>query len=69
MPKKIDLTNKKFGKLLVLSQAENIETPNGRSHVAWNCQCDCGNIKVIRGECLRNGSTTSCGCVQFENRR
>ena len=69
MPKKIDLTNKRFGKLLVLSQAENIQTPNGRSHVAWNCQCDCGNTKIIRGECLRNGSTTSCGCVQAENRR
>ena len=69
MPKKIDLTNKRFGKLLVLSQAENIQTPNGRSHVAWNCQCDCGNIKIIRGECLRNGSTTSCGCIQSENRR
>lgn len=37
MPKKIDLTNKRFGKLTVLSQAENIQTPNGRSHVAWNC--------------------------------
>ena len=69
MPKKIDLTNKRFGKLTVLSQAENIQTPNGRSHVAWNCQCDCGKVKVIRGECLRNGSTTSCGCIQSENRR
>ena len=69
MPKKIDLTNKRFGKLIVLSQAENIQTPNGRSHVAWNCQCDCGNICVVRGDNLRNGHTLSCGCMAAENRR
>ena len=69
MPKKIDLTNKRFGKLIVLSQAKNIQTPNGRSHVAWNCQCDCGNTCVIRGDNLRNGHTLSCGCMAAENRR
>ena len=69
MPKKIDLTNKKFGKLTVISQAEHIQTPNGRSHVAWNCQCECGNTCVIRGDTLRNNHTISCGCVQKENLR
>lgn len=69
MPKKIDLTNKRFGKLIVLSQAENIQTPNGRSHVAWNCQCDCGNTCMVRSDNLRNGHTLSCGCVAAENRR
>ena len=69
MPKKIDLTNKRFGKLIVLSQAENIQTPNGRSHVAWNCWCDCGNTCVVRGDNLRNGHTSSCGCMAAENRR
>lgn len=69
MPKKIDLTNKRFGKLTVLSQAENIQTPNGRSHVAWNCQCDCGNTCVVRSDNLRNGHTFSCGCLAAENRR
>ena len=69
MPKKIDLTNKRFGKLIVLSQAENIQTPNGRSHVVWNCQCDCGNTCVVRGDNLRNGHTLSCGCMAAENRR
>ena len=69
MPKKIDLTDKRFGKLTVLSQAENIQTPNGRSHVAWNCQCDCGNFCVARSDNLRNGHTLSCGCIAMENRR
>lgn len=69
MPKKIDLTNKRFGRLMVISQAENIQTPNGRSHVAWNCQCDCGNTCVVRSDNLRNNHTTSCGCVHKEIRR
>lgn len=53
----IDLTGKRFGKLVVVSRAENI----GRE-VAWNCKCDCGNETIVRGNCLRRGSTKSCGC-------
>lgn len=65
MPKLIDLSGKKFGKLLVVSRAENIITPNGRAHVAWLCKCDCGNEKITRGDCLTNGHTTSCGCNNY----
>ena len=68
MPRKIDLVGQRFERLLVLSQAENIKTPNGRSHVAWNCKCDCGKEIIVRGDCLRNGHTVSCGCKQKENR-
>ena len=56
MPKKIDLINKRFEELLVVSQAENIQTPNGRSHIAWNCICACGNTITVRGDNLRNGN-------------
>ena len=66
MPKKIDLTNQKFGRLTVRKQVENIKTANGRSHVAWECLCDCGNVIIVRGDNLRNGYTTSCGCKRKE---
>lgn len=35
--------------------------------VYWECQCDCGNIVVVRGTNLKNGHTKSCGC--FRNKR
>lgn len=66
MPAKIDLTNKVFDRLKVLKQADNIQTPNGRSHVAWLCECKCGTQIVVRGDNLRNGHTTSCGCKNRE---
>lgn len=56
-----DLTGQRFGRLTVVSKAENI----GNSP-AWNCICDCGNAKVVRGYSLKNGDTKSCGCLQRE---
>lgn len=58
MGKFIDLTDQRFGRLVVLHEA-------GRSKagkVLWLCQCDCGNTKIVVGGDLRSGKTTSCGC-------
>lgn len=30
----------------------------------WLCKCSCGAIKEVRGEHLRDGTSTSCGCQQ-----
>lgn len=68
MPNLKNEIGNRYGHLLVISQAPNITTPNGRSHVAWHCRCDCGNEKDIRADCLRNGHTTSCGCSQHGQR-
>ena len=68
MGKLIDETGKRYGYLTVLKRAENIITPNGRSHVAWLCKCDCGNEVIVRGSCLRNGHAKSCGCHTHGNR-
>jgi len=37
---------------------------NGRP--LWKCKCDCGNIRIIRSECLLRGRTKSCGCLRKE---
>jgi len=55
----IDLSGKRFGKLLVVSRVENRE---GRP--SWLCQCDCGNSKVVMGGNLKTGATKSCGCQE-----
>jgi hypothetical protein len=51
----IDLTGQRFGAWTVLSRAPNL----GR-YVAFNCRCDCGNERVVRGYFLRRGWTTRC---------
>ena len=61
MPNLIDLTNQRFGRLLVLYRA-----PNQGKRVMWHCRCDCGNEKDIQGALLRNGHTSSCGCLHKE---
>ena len=62
MSKLIDLTGKRFGKLVVLERAEN---DKGRSQ--WLCRCDCGNLKVINGSNLRHDKSHSCGCLCIGN--
>lgn len=54
----------KYGKLIVLSKAE---TPNNKYGCYWRCQCDCGNVAIVKGDYLRNGDTKSCGCLNSKN--
>ena len=60
--KRINLSGKKFGRLLVIKKADTL---NG--HVRWHCKCDCGNECVVHGSALRSGNTKSCGCYRTEN--
>lgn len=61
---KIDLTGKRFGRLLVIDEAEGRRQPNGKMKRRWNCVCDCGSRKVIDQEKLTRSTykTESCGC-------
>lgn len=61
----IDLTGKRFGRLLVKGRGIPI-IYDDQSVVTWNCLCDCGATKVARGYNLREGSTKSCGCLSVE---
>lgn len=57
MPKILDLTGQRFGKLVVIKRVQN----HG-SKTYWLCKCDCGNEKEIQTSNLTLGRTTSCGC-------
>ena len=56
-----DMVGKRIGRLVVTSRANNIE-----DCAAWHCQCDCGNMVVIRGHSLRRELSKSCGCFRRE---
>lgn len=64
--KLIDLTGQRFGRLEVLSRANDYIGKNGRKRTCWNCKCDCGNECIVRSECLKSGATKSCGCYNKE---
>lgn len=56
---------KSYGRLQVVSFAY---TKN--SHAYWNCQCKCGKTCIIKGNALRNGEISSCGClVSYQEER
>ena len=62
MVKVIDLTGQKFGKLTVVENAGK----DKRGKTIWKCECDCGNTTIVRGDQLKSGNTSSCGCAKFK---
>jgi hypothetical protein len=56
------LTGKKFGRLTVLSRAQN--SKEGKPQ--WYCRCSCGNTTIKRSSVLRIGTAISCGCFARE---
>lgn len=56
----IDISGQRFGNLTV------IEIGNGSVEgvLYWKCQCDCGNVVNVPSRNLRDGHTTSCGCIK-----
>ena len=68
MSKLIDLVGQRFGSLLVLSKDNPYIKPSGQQVTMWKCICGCGNTISIRSANLRNGSATSCGCIEEQKR-
>lgn len=64
MAKQENFIGKRFGKLVVLSYVGEKKDKHGNTHWYWNCQCDCGNKKVIDQHGLIYGHTHSCGCIR-----
>lgn len=59
----VDLTGKRYGKLIVLNFDRKEGTESGHVKYFWKCKCDCGKeTSVIRNQ-LNNGTTKSCGCL------
>lgn len=56
-----NLIGRTFGRLTVIHRYIDEQ-----DHVQWECQCECGNSLIIRGDSLKSGHTKSCGCLQKE---
>ena len=61
MGKIIDLTGKRFGKLVVLTL---LDCRDSNGSACWKCKCDCGAFKVTNSDDLRRGNVSSCGCIR-----
>lgn len=57
---KLDLTGNKYGRLTVLGD-DGTRAKSGK--VLWHCLCECGNTTYVRADHLKNGSVSSCGCL------
>ncbi len=58
----------RYGRLVIIRQAESYISPGGSWQTVWECKCDCGKIKNVRKCALINGLTNSCGCLNAERR-
>lgn len=62
MPKALDLTGQKFGKLTAIERA-----PNKGKRTYWLCRCDCGREEIIQTSHLTCGITARCkACAKTE---
>lgn len=61
-----DMTRRRFGRLTVISRADN----NGDGQAQWHCECDCGRSVIRLAGYLRiaekRGARQSCGCWKNE---
>lgn len=66
MPAVKDLTDKRFGKLVVVSRDKS--HPKGKG-TFWCVRCDCGVEKVLPASNISRGHAKSCGCGIAESNR
>ena len=59
MPKFIDITGNRYGKLTVLERYGYADNKK----ITWLCKCDCGKTSIVIGSNLTSGRTRSCGCM------
>ena len=61
--RRVDISGQRFGKLVVVSMADDYYSPSGHRLSQCNCMCDCGNSTIVAMSQLVTGSVKSCGCL------
>jgi len=68
--KHLELINKKFGRLTVLSLEKHVHREyDNKNHFEpfYLCSCDCGNQILLARRALKYGNTQSCGCLREDS--
>lgn len=63
-----DLTNRRFGRLLVIERAGSHVSAGGQTKPLWLCLCDCGKTVLVQSARLKRGTCQSCGCYHDDVR-
>lgn len=58
----VEMIGRRFGRLVVVEKAG----VDRWKHLTWRVACDCGETRIVEGNSLRTGNTTSCGCLRLE---
>jgi hypothetical protein len=59
MSTRLDLAGQRYGRWLVL-RFHHVD-PSGNKY--WECECECGTVKPVTANSLRQGTSQSCGCL------
>lgn len=62
MGRMIDLTGRRFGRLLVIAKSNR----RAGSAVVWRCRCDCGREVEVPARDMLHRGVVSCGCWRRE---
>lgn len=57
MPQRIEIIGETFGRWRVLEYLGSSK---------YQCECECGKQSIIHSQCLRRGTSQSCGCFKLE---
>lgn len=72
-PRTKNLVGNKYGRLTVDSFSHYVKYQQPMKNYPeykpfWRCICECGGSKTVWQTSLKNGTTQSCGCLQWETR-
>lgn len=59
----VDRTGHVYGRLTVVSK----QGVDSQGRAQWNCICECGELRVVRGSNLSTGRSRSCGCSSIKH--
>lgn len=62
------LSGQKFGRWTFLKTAGRT-TAAGAYYELWQCQCECGLVKIVNAQNVKRGLSRSCGCLVADTAR